>query len=371
MTTTTKLVAAALLAGGLLATTGFGLTQGPGDGPAVKPDAPAKPDVLKAPLTDQAIRAALAKPCPIRPAEGITLGVLLQQIAQEYGVIIRFDLAAYKRLYSKEIVGDGDNRDPSAADIKKLHESKLGGDYPEGVSLADILTGICADLPGRHSYRVRNGQILIGPAFHPPAIPGRANDRTGDPFLEQRRLLEQTHGEPVSLAIEEKPFQDAIKELRRLTGANIVVNVAADKMKDKLTPVSVTFDDVRLYTALEILGDMAGLKLVYVNNIYYLTSPESAEKLQNKVNEETYGRDYKPLTVPAGYLTDGINYYRNPGSLKPENPDDPRGIFGGTVPTLPAPVRCHIFPQPPSANRYEPSYCSGHTPFGTNAPAVM
>ena len=95
MTTTTKLVAAALLAGGLLATTGIGLTQGPGDGPAVKLDAPAKPDVLKAPMTDQAIRAALAKPSLVLPAEGITLETLLQQIRHKYGVIIRFDLAAY------------------------------------------------------------------------------------------------------------------------------------------------------------------------------------------------------------------------------------------------------------------------------------
>ena len=358
MTTLTKLVATALLAGGLVTTAGFGLTQGSGgDGPpgpaakaappakpdtpkvpdaTEKPDAPAKPDAPKVAMTDQSIRAALAKPSPIRTIEDATLETLLQQITQEYGMIIRFDLAAYKRLNTREPVGNDEGKEPSAVYIKRLYESKLGGSSSEGMTLADILTDVCANLPGQHSYRVRNGQILIGPAFLPPTLPGRVPDGEEAFRHEYRRVLEQIHGEPVSLSIEEKPFQDAIKEIRRLTGANIVVNFGADRAKDKSILVTATFDDVRLYTALEILGDMAGLKTVFVNNVYYLTSPESAEKMQKKINEELFGRERKPLAVPAGYLTDGINLYRNPGNLKPEVPKSDGGQGGGIPGVEPA-----------------------------------
>ena len=57
-----------------------------------------------------------------------------------------------------------------------------------------------------------------------------------------------------------------------------------------------------------------------------------------------FGREHKPLAVPAGYLTDGINYYRNPGNLKPENPEEVSGrmngvgIFDGIVPAPPMPA---------------------------------
>ena len=75
-----KLVATALLAGGLLATTGYGLTQGSGDGPpapAAKALPPAKaneakvPEVPRTAMTEQSIRTALAQPIGSTPIEGL------------------------------------------------------------------------------------------------------------------------------------------------------------------------------------------------------------------------------------------------------------------------------------------------------------
>ena len=352
MTTTIKLVATALLAGGLLTTAGFGLTQNPGDGPpaaaridkggktnALKsPVAPKTPDAAKAAMTEQSIRAALAKPSSVKSLNEVTLETLIAQIESDSGLIVRFDLAAYKRLRIPGQFGENEGPEPTVRAIRTLYETKLVGKYSPGLSLADVLADVLAQFPGRHTYRIRNGQILIGPAYVPLVIPNQVNVMQENLQLEHRHIIEQIVGEPVSLSIEQMPFKEVIKEVRRLTGANIIVNYPADLPPDQKLLVTATFDDVRLYTALEILGDMAGLKLVYLNNVYYLTSPANAEKLQKKVNEELFGREYKSLAVPAGYVTDGFNMYRNPGNLKAESLD-PFGILGGNgvIGAVPAP----------------------------------
>jgi RNA polymerase sigma factor (sigma-70 family) len=340
MTTMTKLVATALLAGGLLTTAGFGLTQNPGDSPPVaakaakaappkKPDAtPPKADEKPKPtdtpkataaLTEAQARSQLAKPIADVP-DTISLAEFLSLIHKEYGISARVDLPAFSRL------------SPLPADFR-IYEVKLKFPVTTGMSVADLLADAVAQLSPNETdlqsgrigvgYRVRNGVVLIGPAYRPVALPGRVNTEDSPMLIEHHKLVEQTFGEPVSLALEEVPLKAAIAELRRLTGANIVVDFnKADVGNNSL--VSVTFDDVRLYTALEIVGDMCGLKPVFRNNVYYLTSSENAEKLQKKVSEELFGRQQKPLAVPAGYLTDGINLYLNPGNLKPE-------VFNGSL----------------------------------------
>ena len=349
MTTTTKLVATVFLAGGLLATTGFGLTQGVGDGPPAAADKaapPAKPDAPKAGekpkpsdtpkaaavSTEAQARTQLAKPVVAVP-DAMTLAGFLSWMYETHGISARVDLPAFSRLA------------PLPLDFK-IYEVKLNFPVTTGMSVADLLADAVAQLSNselepqsgriRVGYRLREGVVLIGPAYSLVALPGRVSNE--DPMMiEYYKLAEQTLGEPVSLALDDKPLKEAIAELRRLTGANIVVDFnKADVGKN--SPVSVTFDDVRLYTALEIVGDMAGLKLVFRNNVYYLTSPENAERLQKKVNEELFGRDRKPLAVPAGYLTDGINLYLNPGNLKPEAQTGLGVGLPGVEPAAPTPA---------------------------------
>ncbi len=297
MTTTTKLVAAALLASGLLTTAGFGLTQGDGDGPPAatakatppaKADAPKTPDAQKphemadAFNTEHSVRVALTKRSKFRLPNIVTLDAAITQLMEESNVHIRLDLAAYKRL-GVSLENDEAASGLSADAIKKLYETKLACHDTAGLPLADILTSLCAQLPGRHTYRIRNGQILIGPAYVPLGIPNQDNFARENLQLEHRRIIEQIVGEPVSLSIEQMSFKDAIKEVRRLSGANIVVNYPADLSIDQKLLVTATFDDVRLYTVLEILGDMVGLKLVHLNNVYYLTGPANAERLQKRL----------------------------------------------------------------------------------------
>ena len=111
-------------------------------------------------------------------------------------------------------------------------------------------------------------------------------------------MIEQIVGEPVSIAWEDKPFADAIKELRRLTGANIVLDA---RCKDEAKQaVAGTFDDTRLLTVLTVLADQCGLKPVAMNNVYYVTHPENADRLQKGINRDLFGEpDPPPAAAPA------------------------------------------------------------------------
>ena len=311
MTTPTKLAAALLVAAGLFTA---GVSQNPTAGPP-KPTTAAKPDA------EARVREALSKTVAGLPAE-TTFGQLIALLHKDYGVAVRLDAAGYKRLGATDEEGNVLTQNVDQF-VLGLNDKKLA--FPGSIdrSLADVLVHVCFQLPGRNAYRIRDGQVVIGPAFRP----GRPNDANScgalsglfnqDPGIDIVLATEQVLGESISLAVEAVPLKDAVRELRRLTGANVVIDPrAGDAAKAAVTG---TFDDVRLHTALEILADQAELRLVYNNNVYYLTTAKNADRLCKT-----------PLAVPAGYVTDGLNFYRNPGNLKPESATPTAGLDGVT-----------------------------------------
>jgi hypothetical protein len=91
----------------------------------------------------------------------------------------------------------------------------------------------------------------------------------------------------VTLRIKNKAFADVLEELRELTGANIVVDA---RMKDKVgEKITANFNDTRLYTVLKVLGDSCEMRPVVMDNVYYLTTPENAAKLQKEINRDLFG----------------------------------------------------------------------------------
>jgi hypothetical protein len=71
---------------------------------------------------------------------------------------------------------------------------------------------------------------------------------------------------------------EALQQLATTTGYSIVVDGrAADKGK---TPVSATLTNVPVDTAVRVLADMADLKPVQVDNVFYVTTPENAARFQ-------------------------------------------------------------------------------------------
>lgn len=356
-TTKLKLLAAAGMCLAVFGTAGLGLIHATGQEPTKpKTEAKAKVDApkdeAKKPVTEDAandkeiptladesaIRMALSLKAPKLP-EQIILKELFELLYQHSGLVVRLDVAAYKRLglgsgmamgaiasqrdvfVSMKFAGD-----PETEVVLRLYEMQIHFPVTRGLSVADILTETVAQLPGKCSYRIRGNQVLIGPAFEPPTVPG-SGQGAGDlaPLIDQKRILEQIVGEPVSIAIEDKPLTDAVKDLRKLTGANIVIDA---RCKDKAKqPVSGSFSDVRLLTVLTVFADMCDLKPVAMNNVYYLTTAENAAKLQKQVNADLFGSP--PLAVPSGYVTDGIHLYEKPANLKSAELQGLGGLGGG------------------------------------------
>lgn len=162
-------------------------------------------------------------------------------------------------------------------------------------------------------------------------------------------MIEQVSGPPVSVAIERQPLARAIDQLRAQTGANIVVDFGRMTTEPAKTEITATFDDVRLFTALQVIGDMAGLKPVAMNNVYYLTSPENAHQLQEEVNRDLFGgrEPAGQVLVPPGFVTDGYQYFPRTADMKPADPFA-KAYLGGGGPGGVKPV-----PAPPPAKKDE------------------
>lgn len=275
------------------------------------------------PADEKAVRALLKESPKFEgdPA-GIPLQDLLQIVAKTHGLTVRLDFAGFKRFQQHDggaamAMGAGagavfiaTNGPATVEEITQLFDVKIRLNLLPTVTLADVLSDLCAQLPGKCAYRIRHNQVLIGPAFLPPVVPGSGVGGGGsgvggagpNSSIPPHAMTEQLLGESVSAAIDDKPLTDAIAELRKCTGANIVLDA---RCKDKAKQaVSGTFDDTRLFTALELLADMCDLKVVSNNNVFYVTSPDNAAKMQKRIDRDLFGEAYpeQPMTPFAPAL---------------------------------------------------------------------
>ncbi|OWK38090.1 RNA polymerase sigma factor [Fimbriiglobus ruber] len=367
MLTLTRLAAATLLAAGALGTIGWGLYHAAAqDAPppqkpaAVAADAPKKPadkkpadkkpEVAGVPVQAQrdetAIRLELSQPCQLsaEQRDSIKFEELIEYLKQKHGIAVRLDTAAFKRLginWQREAQGA---RAPDGKTFVSANLAAVGDDFQDGLrqfyqhelhflrglTVADVLTEAVAQLPGKCAFRLRGNQILVGPAYVPISIPGKRADDAADAVAEltRRQMVEQIVGEPVSVSVEDLPLTDVVKQLRQQTGANIVID-ARCKAQSKQN-VSATFDDVRLLSALQLLADMCELKPVAMNNLYYITTGENAAKLQKEILREQFGEPTGPgILVPPDAVSDGLNLYERPATLKPYQFPGGLGFGGG------------------------------------------
>jgi YHS domain-containing protein len=154
----------------------------------------------------------------------------------------------------------------------------------EKLTMRDVLTDALAQISINRpcTFQVRGSQLLIVPAYVPPVRPG-ANPLVSDdqepPMVEAHLLNEQIYGGVVSVHAERKPLAEVLADLRKQTGANIVLDPRCEGLEKKAT-INVTLNDVRLYDALRVIADMSELKMVYAGNIYYVTTPANAKTFE-------------------------------------------------------------------------------------------
>jgi hypothetical protein len=96
------------------------------------------------------------------------------------------------------------------------------------------------------------------------------------------------------------PLGTALRLLRDQSGCNIVVDPrVADKLE---TEITFEFSNVPIDTAVRLLVSMAGLAMVRLDNVFYVTTAEHAKQLreeQAKINAETPVKVAETPTKPA------------------------------------------------------------------------
>ena len=82
----------------------------------------------------------------------------------------------------------------------------------------------------------------------------------------------------VSVAIDRQSLEEALRQIRSQANISLVLDPGLD---DKARPMlTVTLLNAPLDSAMQVLTEMAGLDYVWLDNIFYVTTPEKAQKLR-------------------------------------------------------------------------------------------
>ena len=115
----------------------------------------------------------------------------------------------------------------------------------------------------------------------------------------------ETHLPPLAYgSFKETTLREALAELARTTERSVVLDPrSAEEAKSKVT---AEFLGVPADTAVQVLADMAGLKLVRLESVYYVTSPANAQVLRKEINRRRLelkkilgDGDQDPLNLPV------------------------------------------------------------------------
>jgi len=136
-----------------------------------------------------------------------------------------------------------------------------------GISLRDALGKLVGQLKGEvytGTFFVQDNLVVVTTTYvanHPATLDGLFG------------------GPSVDAEFEGEALSSALRELAQTTGTSVVLDprVTAEKARKKVT---VALDDVPLYTAVRILADLAGLSVVARETDLYVTSKETAKKLE-------------------------------------------------------------------------------------------
>jgi hypothetical protein len=223
------------------------------------------------PKTAQQVRQLLRQPAGLdRPIENIPLKDVLELLSDKFNVTIRIDLEALRRYRVEQPF--------------QLYDQPVRLPVVRGLTLGEVLHDVLAqvrlDGGGPVTFLVKGSQIVIVPPYMVPftrTVGGKLGEQ---PLLNPDVIEEQIQGDVVAVEYQGIPLADALRELADSTGTNIVLDPRHKELGK--TPVTATMQNVRLYTALKVLADMAELQPVVIGNVYYLTSPANAERLEVK-----------------------------------------------------------------------------------------
>ena len=98
---------------------------------------------------------------------------------------------------------------------------------------------------------------------------------TNEDIAVQRQLKQR-----VSVDLDKTPAAQALKQLSKETGTNLLVDSRVGK--ESQTGVTLQIDDVPLDTAVRLIAEMSGLKAVRVGNVMFITTKATAQELRRR-----------------------------------------------------------------------------------------
>jgi hypothetical protein len=161
--------------------------------------------------------------------------------------------------------------------IQELETAPVRLPIVRNISMAKVLRKLLGQVLA--TYTVHDGYLGVVPL---PTVPG------ADGTLQVDRSVLPS----VYAIFEKRPLNEALQELSDLTDITVVLdtNRAAEKVK---APVTATFKNVGVDTAVRLLADMAELQMVRMDNVLYVTTAENAARVQPAREER------KPAKAPA------------------------------------------------------------------------
>jgi hypothetical protein len=92
--------------------------------------------------------------------------------------------------------------------------------------------------------------------------------------------LKKIHVPVVSIALEKQPLEEAFRQCRAQVNVNLVLDPALGEKAR--TPTTITLLNAPADSALLVLAEMAELDYVWLDNIFFVTTPDKAKKLKSK-----------------------------------------------------------------------------------------
>jgi hypothetical protein len=202
-------------------------------------DAPKEPKTPKPPASAARLQDILAgKVSTDEIAPNTALKDALAFLGERFNVTILIDTQAYK----------------DTLDINEPDQMPVRLPRMSNIPLREILRALCEQAQGAF---VQIGDVLwVVPTNQ--VLP---------------RLLRQS----VDVSFVNRPLDQALQELSDQTGASIVLD--GSRVGNGNAPVTAKLRGVGLENAVRVLADAAGLKMVVVGHVLYVTDPTHAEEL--------------------------------------------------------------------------------------------
>jgi hypothetical protein len=175
-----------------------------------------------------------------------------------------------------------------AIGVQKVEEQPVSLPKLVGVSLRTVLRLLMGQIKGdvhTGTYIVQDDTVLLTTTAHV---------FQGENVSLENGILPPT----VDVNVHQKPLRAVLREIGDSTGVNVLID---PRVGDKARrPISATFAHVPVDSAVRLLTDMTGLRMVVMDNVLYVTSPENAKEMQAEQNARNLRRREADRPAPSG-----------------------------------------------------------------------